>query len=321
MLLKILTIGGSKTGFGHIARMIPVYDAFQQLGTSAKFYIQGDKQALSIFEDRNAEFLNWMDGDSIEIVKGDIVLVDTLIPPVEIIERLTHTTKHVYFISDDLHTPKWPFQVINWRIGAAEFQAKNGIYGEEFVPLRIEVLAASGLKNQVEPLKKVVISMGAGDVLNLIPKTVDILKNSGLKVQILVVIRSFHPEYPRLLGMQSSELEILADASAKELFQAVAKCDFAIASGGHSIYEFAYLGIPVIHVRVAENQEPAKCWDNTGFTYPIGMYQETDYRNKVMEGLHYYTYEKLQEASIIGMELIDGQGAQRLCQNLLSNTL
>lgn len=319
--LIICSIGGKEIGFGHISRMIPIYDAFEQIGIQSKFYIQGDDKVLDILESRNVKINNWILGDLVQIFENDIILIDTLDPPVELINKYLKITKNVYFISDQVDTNELPFQVINWRIGAADLGYSNGIYGEKFVPLRREVLVAENEIKHTNSLKRIVISMGAGDVLNLIPKTVAILKNSVVNAHILVVIRSFHPDYSRLLEMQCNEIEILVDALPFELFNAISKCDFAIASGGHSIYEFAFLGIPVIHIRVAENQEPAKCWDNTGFTYPIGMYEESSYKQKIIEGCEYFREEQLLVASKKGKELIDGLGAQRLCHQLLNKAL
>ena len=310
-------MGGRKTGFGHIARMIPIYDAFVEAGQPAEFLIDGDYAVFGILEDRKAAVVEWQNED-LPIQSKDIVLIDTLVPPLEYIDELQKKTKHVYFISDDGQTGDCPFKVINWRVGAADLSADNGLYGEKYVPIRKEALVAA-LKDKGHPSDpKVLISMGGGDVLNLVPKTIALLKEFQPESKIVAVIRSFHPQYKELMAEHDERLEILADVSANDLFQAIKDCTLAVASGGHSIYEFALMGIPVIHVRIAENQEPAKCWDNTGFTYPLGLYEAESYPEKVKKGLEFFKAERRERSSKIGRSLIDGKGGQRTCSTLLS---
>lgn len=310
-------MGGRKTGFGHIARMIPIYDAFVEASQPAEFLIDGDDAVFGILEDRTAALVEWQDED-LPIQSKDIVLIDTLVPPLEYIDELQKKTKHVYFISDDGQTGDWPFKVINWRVGAADLTADNGLYGEKYVPLRKEARIAA-TKDKSQPLPpKVLISMGGGDLLNLVPETIALLKEFQPGTKVVAVIRSFHPQYKELMAEQDEALEILADVSATELFQAMKGCSLAVASGGHSIYEFALMGIPVIHVRIAENQEPAKCWDHTGFTYPLGLYEAESYREKVKKGLEFFSAEQRERSSKIGKSLIDGKGGQRTCNTLIS---
>lgn len=316
-MLKILTIGGKQSGFGHIARMIPLYDAFVEAGKLAEFLIDGDDAVFGILDDRKVALKKWQNED-LSIKARDIVLIDTLVPPFKYIDRLHKKTTHVYFISDDDQTGDWPFKVINWRVGIADLKGDNGLYGEKYVPLRKEALEAA-TKDKGHPFPpKVLISMGGGDVLNLVPKTIALLKEFQPEAKIVAVIRSFHPQYNQVMALQDERLEILADVSASDLFQAMKDCTLAIASGGHSIYEFALMGIPVIHVRIAENQEPATCWDDTGFTYPLGLYEVESYPEKVKSGLEFFSAEQRERSSKIGKYLIDGKGGQRTCKTLIS---
>ena len=316
-MLRILTTGGRKTGFGHIARMIPIYDAFVEAGQSAEFFIDGDAAVFGILEDRKAALKEWQHED-LSLQDDDIVLIDTLEAPRRDIGRIYKQTKHVYFISDDSKTGNWPFNVINWRVGAANLKANNGLYGEKYVTLRKEALEAAATIKGHSSEPKILISMGGGDLLNLIPKTIALLKEFQPETKIVAVIRSFHPRYQELMAQQDERLEILADVSAAELFRAMEDCTLAVASGGHSIYEFALMGVPVIHLRIAENQEPAKCWDHTGFTYPVGLYEAGSYPEKVKAGLEYFNEEQREKASRIGRFLIDGKGGQRTCNALIS---
>lgn len=310
-------MGGSQSGYGHLSRMIPLYDEFERRGAKVSFQIKGDQAVHGILEGREAELTDWLEEPSVEVASHDIIIIDVLTAPVEFIQRMTDATPYVYFISDAAETPEYPFKVINWRVFAENINASNGLYGAQYAPLRKELLNTKGGSRKRE-LLQVVLSMGAGDVLNLIPTTLDLFANHYKDhFKFKVVIRSFHKEYEQIVKTYGEQVEILSDLNAQDLFDQLTECDFAIASGGHSIYEFAYLGIPVIHVLVADNQEPAKCWDNTRFTHPIGIYNSSDYAKKVEEGIEFFLNDNnRRKASQRGKELIDGKGAFRIVNEL-----
>lgn len=322
--LKIFTMGGRQTGFGHLSRMIPMYDAWCDAEHEACFFIEGDYAALGILEGRKAIICNWQANDSFyTIMDSDCLLIDTLSAPREFISKVLKITRKVFFISDEISTPEYPFPVINWRVGAESLQAKNGLYGEKYVPLRKEVLRASQMIGERQTqVSDVVIAMGAGDILNLIPRTLEIIDEViSQPLHIKIVIRRFHPHYEEIHNKYGGRIELLTDLQADDLFWVIAGSNLAIASGGHSIYEFACLGIPVIHVRVASNQEPAKCWDNSGFTFPIGLYDPETYAHKIKEGLAYFSEAKRTRASERGRELIDGLGAGRIRDYLFTEAI
>lgn len=315
-------MGGRETGFGHVARMIPIYDAFERASISCCFFIKGDGGLEGILEGRKAVTTNWVESfDPDGFGAEDIILIDTLEPPVEFIDRAEKRTQKVYFISDSIDTPNYPFRVINWRVGPVSGDKQNGLYGESYVPLRDAVTATKREAAKGDKLQ-VVLSMGGSDVLNLIPFTLELfVMKFQMEIHFKAIIRSFHPEYDQLKRRYANQVEFLTDMPADQLFPAISDCDFAIASGGHSIYEFAYLGIPVIHVLVADNQEPAKCWDPTGFTIPVGKFDPVTYSRKTEAGIrHFLVPQNRQKASRRGKELIDGKGADRIFEALMKGS-
>jgi spore coat polysaccharide biosynthesis predicted glycosyltransferase SpsG len=318
--IRIYTIGGKKFGYGHIARMIPIYDEFQEANCNCVFFVSGDDFSLDILEKRSSVVIDWLKYAPQDLGSSDIVFIDTLDPPIEFIRKVQKLTPNVYFICDKLKTSAYPFNVINWRLGADKLTATNGLYGEKYVPLRRELLEAKKIKPKPSQFE-VVISMGSGDVQSLISKTLELfLPKIKKSIHFKVVIRSFHKFFEKIKTTYGDQVTILADLSARELFASIAGSRFAIASGGHSIYEFAFLGIPVIHVLVSDNQKPAKCWDSSGFTYPIGFYDPFRYEQQIWNGITYYMNdENLNKARIAGKALIDGKGAERIRENIFKN--
>ena len=200
--LVICTIGGKKFGFGHISRMIPIYDVFIAHSRTAKFLIHGDNEVFSILDQRNVELVNWMELDTFNFNNNDIIIIDTLTPPIAIIEKLNNKGNRVYYVSDEIATKFWHFNVINWRVGAQDLKVNNGLYGEKFVPLRKELFDAKRKKSPNSPAAntRVFISMGASDTLNLIAKTVEIIKNNFFShYKLILVVRKFHKDFQNIV--------------------------------------------------------------------------------------------------------------------------
>ncbi|MCB9239855.1 MAG: hypothetical protein H6608_01875 [Flavobacteriales bacterium] len=318
--LHVFTMGGRKTGFGHVARILPIIQAFEANDIEVEIHVDGDDAVEALLSPRNIYINDWPNESCPTLQSSDIVLIDTLTFPASFVQSAQSQTPQVYFVSDANDSNELPVHVLNWRL-KAEFDAPNraytGITGAKYVPVRSELLSC---QKPVEQRKKeVVISMGSGDVLNLIPSTIDYcLDYLSNNYCIKAIVRSYHPQFKELENLQSERVELIVDVSSDVLFEKMSTCEFAIASGGHSIYEFAYLGIPVVHVLIAENQKPAQCWNETGFTYPLNQYDEKTYANKLKAGVEYFIdNDRRIQSAIIGMQLIDGNGAIRTAKALM----
>jgi len=321
------TIGGSISGFGHLARMLPLFDSFIENDINTTFIVEGDDVIYNILENRKTIQTDWLSNKETFYISHntqDIVIVDTLEYPTTLFNRLRHTVRSMYFVCDSYLESKLPFgtHVLNWRVNAELNHIRNqkGLFGSDFVPLRQEIFAYKRDYDEVQYGKNIFISMGSGDILNLIPKTLEILFNSEKyrDYKISAVIGKHHKQYKELINRYGLKVNFLINGSASELFSLISKSTVAIASGGHSIYEFAYLGIPTLHVLTANNQKPALSWDSSNFTYPIGWYDESIYSTKLLNGLeHFLDFNNWKTSRIAGMNLVDGGGASRVVKSII----
>ena len=91
----------------------------------------------------------------------------------------------------------------------------------------------------------------------------------------------------------------------------------AIASGGHSIYELARLGVPTIHFLVNKNQRVAEKWKETGFTYFVGWYDKKNFMQKISKALlKIQSIKKRKLMSKSGQNLIKTNGANLIVAKL-----
>ena len=96
------------------------------------------------------------------------------------------------------------------------------------------------------------------------------------------------------------------------------RSDIAISSGGQTLYELARVGVPTIAFLQAENQRlNLEAWDKEGFIEYVGGYNNLG--KKISQGLDRLPLRKERaRRSGIGMRLVDGQGARRTREALLT---
>ena len=320
-MIYFFTKGGRRSGMGHVARLLPLYDEFSKLFFPTKFIISGDKSVNQILVGREYEIVSWRNILFKDITEADIVLIDTIKLPVNFILKINYLTKNIYFISDRFYKNKISVDcdLINWAVGSLKIKKVNkGIYGERFVPLRQEIMQYRKVKRQIK-IPKVVISMGSADLLNILTHFLEIYaRNHAKKFKLNVIIRSYHKNFEVLVKKYNDIAKFFVDVDTQKLFEVIYSSDFGIASGGHSIYEYSYIGTPVIHVLTAKNQIPAASWNNTGFTYPLGWYNKKTFEEKVSNGINYFmNVNNIYCASNNGHKIIDGKGASRLVTNII----
>jgi spore coat polysaccharide biosynthesis predicted glycosyltransferase SpsG len=95
-------------------------------------------------------------------------------------------------------------------------------------------------------------------------------------------------------------------------------CDVAITTGGHTMYELAAAGLPVIQLQVADNQEVSKYWAEYGFSRYIGCYDSAQFWNNFLEAMQSFMSQVSRKVSSrLGQRLIDGKGSYRLIEKMI----
>lgn len=312
------SIGGRKYGFGHIARSIPIYDRFAEEKYDSIFVVYGDNTVDRVLKNRNYVVKNWIKDGASYLKSDDIVVIDTLKYPVQFISSIKSITNKVFFINDDDDfKTNDSTKVINWGVGTKNHVDESGVYGYEYVPIRNEIKKFR--KKTVSDAQEVIITMGSNDVRNIVVDTVKLLIHSYPNLHINALVKDEHDLRYLTNSFSSDKVTPLFKPVTQHLMGKIQDSGFAIASGGHSIYEYAYIGTPVIHVLIIDNQKPALKWNETNFTYPMGWYNENDYEEKVIKGVKFFSEEaNLKNAFQGGQKMIDGEGAKRIVKYIIA---
>lgn len=181
------------------------------------------------------------------------------------------------------------------------------LLGEEYNHLYKQV------KPRTKPVKKILIFLGGVDAGNYTMKAIEavaIASNQGMQVD--VVIGALHP--------QIKNVEILCKGygfkchiQTNRMAELIANADLAIGAGGSANWERCCLGLPCITIAVAANQEQtAKSLSLLGVTNYIGKGGDITVSKLIDEINKALDSTWINQASICGLNLLDGLGANRI---------
>lgn len=97
------------------------------------------------------------------------------------------------------------------------------------------------------------------------------------------------------------------------MLEAMKQADLAIATGGHTMYELAAVGLPTVQLQIIDNQEVSKYWAQFGFSRFAGWYDNPNFLTNLGRCIDELEPKLVREkASRLGQSLIDGNGAAKL---------
>ncbi len=323
MRILILTEGGIKIGFGHIARCLPIYNAFIELEFVVDFIIDGDSSINKFLDDR-IKLINWNEDKSILSVlqtNYEIVILDSLRIKTETYKILINSGSSIVVI-DDLQLREYNNDeiVVDWLVNAEKdpfYKNKNVILGTKYVPLR-DSFKNIDKKVINKKVKEIVITLGGTDFRNMAPKIIEFLKNQFPEFIVHLFVAEGFVNITEIEEKRYSNLKIHYKPNDAEMIKICLDADIAIATGGHTINELAAIGIPTIHFLVVDNQRKAEGWKHTGFTEFIGWWDDLVVLDKLDSAIIKLMDSKIRYAMHkAGKKMVDGNGAVNLVKELV----
>lgn len=161
--------------------------------------------------------------------------------------------------------------------------------------------------------KRLLVSLGGGDSLSVLKKVIAActnLKDPDLKIDIIIP----PSERTKICNLEHSDSRFCYHENVANIAELMTSADLSIGAGGSTIWEKCYLGLPSIVMTTALNQE-AGCHylhklgviDYLGKAEEVGQAQITC----TIESLLHDT-EKLENMCMLGCQLIDGKGCERV---------
>jgi UDP-2,4-diacetamido-2,4,6-trideoxy-beta-L-altropyranose hydrolase len=185
---------------------------------------------------------------------------------------------------------------------------------DEFPKLRESMRVRRG------PVRRILVLMGGVDASNQTEKAIAaIARLQGRPLQVDVVIGKQHPARERLehlCGRYGFSLHV----QTAELAGLMSLADLAVGAAGSSSWERCCLGLPTICVGLAVNQMAmAEGLQSLGAVVNLGNAAEVSVEDLAASLLRLIDEpDRLASLSLAASRLVDGKGAERVCEQLMS---
>lgn len=169
-------------------------------------------------------------------------------------------------------------------------------------------------------VREVLITAGGGDIRNIAGEILKRIYRNDLVFHL--VTGRFHPDFQRMQELEKAHNNIHIHHDVKNMAELMCRCQIAVTAGGSTVYELSALGVPFVCFSCAENQEALVDYiGSRQIAVSAGAWhrepeQTLERIGKLFEELA--GNPKLREACRYReMALVDGNGAQRLAEEIL----
>jgi UDP-2,4-diacetamido-2,4,6-trideoxy-beta-L-altropyranose hydrolase len=336
---------GTKSGYGHLSRCLSLADELFNY-----FLI-----SLIIKSDDESKVLDFIRDKSKFSSYKKILFLDKNIKVQEDLLYLNKTLKsNNGFLILDHYSVDEPYQLFLKQNGVKWLQfdshAKQKFYGDFVLhasPGATETLYKPLVSNQNsilllgtkyaivsksfqekrlsiksrEKIKNIIICFGGGNDGGATSKCLDLLNEKITKFhQIYVITTDKNPELCKLEKNVNENDHLHLIVNCNHVYDYMAKCDVAIITPGTLSYEAACLGLPMLLITIAENQNMnAKAWAEVGAAINLGSYKSLTKKNLNSKlSLLINNPDILNAMSVNSLNSVDGNGASRVRDYILS---
>ena len=171
---------------------------------------------------------------------------------------------------------------------------------------------------------KILLTLGGSDPDNVTLKVIQSLLLVSNDLEVIVVVGGSNPHYKKLESVIESNtqsyLAISLQQNVNNMPELMAWADIAIAAGGSTNWELAFMGLPSIVITIADNQQAiAAELDRQGVIINLGWHQDVTIEQiglvlrELIGDRH-----KRENMSQKGRKLVDGNGASRVASQMLN---
>ena len=198
-------------------------------------------------------------------------------------------------------------------------------FGISYVPLREEF--AVDKRELHEKAESVLVTMGGTDrnhmILSLL-EAYEALRQRGEapEVEFHPVVGAFCEDKEKIYGFAKGRSWVHIHENVTAMAPLMLSCDMAISAAGSTIYEFCACGTPMVCVETADNQDGVSVYEKEGYLrYAGNAYKDPKgCAGRCIEIMTELAadFEARKEMSARMQSLVDGLGARRIAEALLS---
>ena len=344
MNLLIRADANAKIGIGHVMRCLALAQSWKERGGQATFITacesEGLRRRLSdvgfqviTLERSYPDPADWEITSQVLTAHSDawVVLDGYHFDPAY--QCQIKEAGHRLLVIDDMaHLDHYYADVVlNQNIHAEQLHYSCEPYtqlllGTQYVLLRREFLKWQGWKPEIpEVARKVLVTLGGGDPDNVTLKVIQALRRVEVdELEAVVVVGESNPHYEELeSAVQNSRVPVRLESSATNMPELMAWADVAIAAGGSTSWELAFMGLPNLILVLADNQRTvAERLDTVGVAVSLGWHKNLSPAELGRAVTHLLaTTRKRAEMAQRGRQLVDGEGVTRVLMHIKGKTL
>ncbi|MCX5796587.1 MAG: glycosyltransferase [Elusimicrobia bacterium] len=327
MKVLIITEGGGDIGFGHVSRCMAIRAAFAEQGVTPELIVNGDKELSRMAEDDGFRVQDWLHGPeqlAQSLEDADIALIDSYLAGPGFYTDVSRMARLPVYLDDCLRLSYPAGVVVNGAILAEGLdypQRRDVEYllGVRYFPLRHEFWEVPPLRPR-EQVRNIMVTFGGSDSAGLTPMTLGCLAEHAPDARKRVVIGKWFKNISEIERAGDPNTEFYHTPDADGMRELMLVSDLAISSGGQTLYELARVGLPTIAIAEADNQlNNVRGWEKTGFIFYAGRCVDAGLAKSVLTGFQLLQSQTSRsERNRIGRGSMDGEGARRLVNRLLS---
>lgn len=341
MKLVIRADASIKTGTGHAMRCLALAQSWNNQGGETIFLMVGDSYNLKTrFQSEGIQVVYLpveVGGDEDAQQTADIakkvvaswVVVDGYCFDFKYQKSLKNYGLNVLFVDDYGHTNYYYADLIlNQNISANQDLYVNResytklLLGTKYTLLRKEFWQRQNWQRLFNSItSKILVTLGGSDPDNVTLKVIQALLLVSNNLEVIVVVGGSNPHYEELLSVVTKSNSVISlQQNVNNMPELMAWADLAIAAGGSTNWELAFMGLPSIVITIADNQKAiAAELDRQGVIINLGWHQDV-----TVEQIGFVLRElisdrpKRETMSKKGRELVDGNGAKRVISKINS---
>lgn len=328
MKICILTEGGRDIGFGHVARCVSIYQAFEERDIQPLLIVNGDETVKDLLQNKNYRNFDWLSNRSLlfELLDNpDIAFVDSYLADYQLYEKVSHLAEKTVYLDDNIRINYPKGFVVNGAVFAERmsYTARKGVtylLGTQYAPLRKEFWNVSA-KTVSGHIRTTLITFGGADVRNLTPKVLKLLINTYPRMLKKVIVGKNFQNITEIESLKDNNTELVYCPHSAEVKEVMYGSDVAISAGGQTLYELARMSVPTIVITVADNQiDNIHGWETAGFIEYAGHWQDESLSEVIRQKMQMLESKDARERKCnIARGLIDGVGSPRLVKKILSD--
>jgi UDP-2,4-diacetamido-2,4,6-trideoxy-beta-L-altropyranose hydrolase len=336
--------GGLQIGTGHLMRCLALAQAWQDSGGQAVLLTSEEASGLDGRFLKERVRVEWVAGqpaspedarqtaDCARRLESDWIVLDGYRFPGRYQKLIKEAGFRLLALDDYGHAECYAADlVLNQNLHAEErLYAHREAYtrlllGPRFALLRREFVRRIGWRREIpEVARKILVTLGGSDPDNVTLRVVQALRQMRLEgLEAVILVGAANPHRDELEAAVRSAPALRLQVNAPDMPELLAWADVAVAAGGTTTWELAFMGLPALILVLADNQrDVARGLEAAGVAGNLGCFESVTPEQIAGELSELLTDpHRRRQWSCKGQALVDGRGANWVVQRLSSRPL